>query len=125
MYQPRRTSKIQKLIELYNSTDYYVADHFTGFSPRMMIKYLMNNSGKIEDVIVIRRKNNKDSLKSLFFLLYMMIGYMISSIFFIFIFKSPDIPFHFILFFISWFVASIFTIGMVYSSINFISSLKR
>lgn len=56
MYSPRRTSKIKELVDLYNSTNYYVAEHFTGFSPKMMIKYLIKNSGKIEDIIIIRKK---------------------------------------------------------------------
>lgn len=55
MYLPRRTSKIKELIDLYNSTNYYVAEHFTDCSPKLLINYLQKNSGKIEDIIIIRR----------------------------------------------------------------------
>mgnify|MGYP001602243508 CR=1 FL=1 len=56
MYSLQRTSKIEELIDLYNSTDYYVAEHFVDFSLKRMLLYLIKNSGKIEDIIVIRRK---------------------------------------------------------------------
>jgi len=55
-----RTSKIQELIDFYNSTDYYVAEHFTDCSLLMLVlmleDYLKKYKGKIEDIIIIRKK---------------------------------------------------------------------
>ena len=51
-----RTSKIKELVDFYNSTDYYVAEHFVDVSPKIMMDYLMKNRVKIEDIIIIRKK---------------------------------------------------------------------
>ena len=51
-----RTSKIQELIDFYNSTDYYVAEHFTDCSPKILEGYFRKYKRKIEEVIVIRKK---------------------------------------------------------------------
>ena len=51
-----RTSKIQELIDFFNSTDYYVAEHFANVSPKIIFDYLVKNRGKIEDIIIIRKK---------------------------------------------------------------------
>jgi len=45
-----RTSKIQELIDLYNSTDYYVAQHYVGLSFRLVWHLLTK---EIDDIIII------------------------------------------------------------------------
>lgn len=54
VYSPKR--KIQELIEFYNSTDYMMAEHFANISPKIIMNYLTKNRGKIEDIIIIRKR---------------------------------------------------------------------
>ena len=59
-----RTSKIQEFIDFYNSTNFYVAEHFASCSPKMLENYLTKNKGKIEDILIIRKKKNGKNNKT-------------------------------------------------------------
>ena len=48
-----KPSKIKELVDLYNSTDYYVAEHFVGLSFRLMWQLLTK---QIDDIIIIGKK---------------------------------------------------------------------
>mgnify|MGYP001565857183 CR=1 FL=1 len=56
MVNLNRTQKIQELVDFFNSTDYYVVEHFVDCSPKLLENYLAKNKGKIEDIIIIRKK---------------------------------------------------------------------